>query len=147
MDHVRHFDILYELQLWNFEYTFLRHLSMLWTHEKHYGLNRLKSTTTDNLPLDHPSSLGDLRKHPFFQISLCNYCWSKNTHKMWKVVERIGRNLMMSFCIALCVLLSFSYNHHSGFIDILDCAKQTILEWVSMINDLLGKVQPGWVIV
>ena len=29
-----------------------------------------------------------------------------------------------------------------GFRDILDYAKQSFLEWVSMINDLLGKVQP-----
>ena len=33
-----------------------------------------------------------------------------------------------------------------GFMDILDYAKQSFLEWVSMINDLLRKVQLGWVI-
>ena len=30
-----------------------------------------------------------------------------------------------------------------GFKDILDYLEQSSLEWVSMINDLLGKVQPG----
>ena len=33
-----------------------------------------------------------------------------------------------------------------GFISVLDYAKQSFLEWVSMINDLLRKVQLGWVI-
>ena len=28
----------------------------------------------------------------------------------------------------------------------MDNAKQSFFEWVSIVNDLLGKVQPGWVI-
>ena len=37
--------------------------------------------------------------------------------------------------------------HNIIFIDILDNAKQpSFLEWVSMIDGLLGKVQPVWII-
>ena len=33
----------------------------------------------------------------------------------------------------------------SGFIGILEFAEQSFREWVCIINDLLGKVQPGCV--
>ena len=67
-------------------------------------------------------------------------------------MERLFHQTSLSkyFCVALCVL------HHQlliqplyGFIhvvDILDYAKQSFLEWVSIINDLLGKVQLEWVL-
>ena len=51
-------------------------------------------------------------------------------------------SLSKSICVALCVLYKPLIQPLNGFIDILDYAKQPILEWVSMINDLLlGKVQ------
>ena len=55
-------------------------------------------------------------------------------------------SLPKSFSVALCVLHQFLIQQQYGFIDILGYAKQSFLEWVSMINDLLGKVQQGWAI-
>ena len=42
--------------------------------------------------------------------------------------------------------ISFTFNHNIGFIDIADYAQLSYIKWVSSINDLLGKVQLGWVI-
>ena len=46
-----------------------------------------------------------------------------------------------SFCVALYVLHQVLIQPYNGFKDILDYVKQSFLEWVSIINDLLGKVQ------
>ena len=55
-------------------------------------------------------------------------------------------SLPKSFCVALDVLHPLLIQPY-GFNDILDYVKQYFLEWVSMFNDLLGKVQLGWVIL
>ena len=51
-----------------------------------------------------------------------------------------------SFCVALYVLHQVLIQLYNGFKDILDYVKQSFLERVSIINDLLGKVQTEWVI-
>ena len=55
-------------------------------------------------------------------------------------------SLPKSFWVALHVLHQLLILPQYGFKDILDYEKQSFLEWVSMIIDLLGRVQPGWVI-
>ena len=55
-------------------------------------------------------------------------------------------SLSKSFCVALCVLHQLLIQPYYGFIKILDYVKQSLIEWVSIINYLLGKEQPGWVI-
>ena len=55
-------------------------------------------------------------------------------------------SLPISFCVALYVLHQLLIQPEYGYKDILDYVKQSFLELVSMINDLLCKVQPGWVI-
>ena len=47
------------------------------------------------------------------------------------------------FCVALYVLHQLLIQPQYGFKDILDYVKQFFLNRVSMINDLLGKVQPA----
>ena len=56
------------------------------------------------------------------------------------------RSLPKSFCVALYVLHQLIIQPLYGFKGILDYVEQSFLEWVSTINDLLGKVQPEWVI-
>ena len=55
-------------------------------------------------------------------------------------------SLSKSFCVALCLRHQL-FIQPSGFIGILDYAEQSFLEWVCIINDPLGKVQPGGVIM
>ena len=51
-------------------------------------------------------------------------------------------SLSKSFCVLHQLLIQPYY----GLIEILDYDKQSLIEWVSMINYLLGIEQPGWVI-
>ena len=52
-----------------------------------------------------------------------------------------------SFCVALYVLYQVLIQPYFGFEDIRDYVKQSFHEWVSIITDLLGNVQPEWVII
>ena len=55
-------------------------------------------------------------------------------------------SLSKSFCVALCVLHQLLIQPYYGLIEILDYVKQSLIEWVSMINYKLGIEQPEWVI-
>ena len=63
---------------------------------------------------------------------------------MRKVFKEIY--LPKSFFVALYVLHQLLIQPLYGLKDILDYVKQSFFEWVSIINDLLGKVQLGWII-
>ena len=55
-------------------------------------------------------------------------------------------SLAKSLYVAHYVLHQLLIHPEYDFIDILDYAKQSFLECLSIINDWLGRVQPGWVI-